>query len=282
MKISWRTVAVVAAIIMTGLLIALIVVATDLGVDALATTALALAVIAFSAQLIVYVAQVSDSAETRRQSLQVNAATQASLARIGSTVAASDQLLRDQHSQVLGPIIDVFRQAALASKAGESRLDFADAVDLLESRATAQGAVGDLAGHEYDPAEYYGSHTRVSELERWPTESEMEEARKAHLLLRDLDPISVAQVIRFAEDEKFSESLDVDPGLIYTDPTHSPFTEALLNAGLVEKTGDFPRRSNDTDLPSEYVVLTALGKMAARLLFPQGPAPRRIRELAQT
>ncbi|WP_146360958.1 hypothetical protein [Arthrobacter yangruifuii] len=266
---------------MTGLLIALIVVATNLGVDALATTALALAVIAFSAQLIVYVAQVSDSAETRRQSLQVNAATQASLARIGSTVAASDQLLRDQHSQVLGPIVEVFRQAALASKKDESRLDFADAVDMLESRASAPGDVGELAGHGYRPPESLGSHTRVNELELWPEESEMDEARKAYLLLSDLDPISVAQVVRFAEDEKFSESLEMDPGLIYRGPTRSPFTDALLNAGLVEKTGDFPVGRSATDLHSEYVVLTALGKMAARLLFPKGPAPLRIRELAQ-
>jgi hypothetical protein len=173
-----------------------------------------------------------------------------------------------QNSHLIGQLVGGLRKAAIESKESDSPLGFGDPVEMLESQVEAP--LSCRAPIEHDPNHDDDDlviHPSIFDF--WPDEDEMGEPSAAHALLRDLDPISVARLMRFAQDEKFSEVIGFEPGLVYAGPVLAPFSAALVDRGFIETTGRFPRGRPRTDGPrAEYAVLTELGKVAARLLLP--------------
>lgn len=277
MRVEWRSIALASEVVAAGLLIALVVVASKVKADALATTALALAIIAFGAQLLVYIAQVADSTDTRRQASEVNAATQASLARIGTTVAKSDELLRTQYTQIMQNLLSNVRQAGIEAKENDSSLTVAGIVELLEARAAGDDGLAGIPDLPPNPFVYRNTDLEEDYFD-WP--ETYDEARSAEQSLLGLHPIAIAQLMRFAEDVVASDSVGIDPGMVIGDPSDSPYSHQLLSAGLIERTGRFPRgRPPKNRERDEIAVLTDRGHAAAQLLMPRGTAPAYIRQL---
>lgn len=290
MRVTWKVVAVVLFVVSLGLLVALALVGGAASADALTTTAIALAVIAFGVQLIVYVAQVSDSADTRRQTSEVNAATQASLVRIGTTVEAQDHMLREQHSHVLKELISSVRRVGAESKEENSALTLGDVLELVESRLERgpdalryeSRALHPSRQHSQDDNNHDGGmaghEPPTDPFEEWPNE---EDALRVHPKLKSLAPISIAQLVRFGEDFRLSTQLEIEPGLLYSGPERSPFSCALIRTGLLQETGRHPRGRPPTQgFWPVFAVLTVEGLVAANLLMTAGVAPQYIRALA--
>ena len=171
----------VSMLVALALGITLALVASRSGTGALTTTALALAVIAFGAQLLVYIAQVADSADTRLQASEVNTATQASLARIGTTVASSDQMIREQNTRVLDELLGFLRRRGAEQKDADSPLTAADVLGLIEDRASSTESARSRRDEGDD--ESFGT-SEPSEFESWPSEHD---GRRVYATLKRLD-----------------------------------------------------------------------------------------------
>jgi heme/copper-type cytochrome/quinol oxidase subunit 4 len=282
MSVTWKVVAVVLFIVCLGLLITLIIVGAAADAESLNTTAIALAVIAFGVQLIVYVAQVSDSSDTRRQTADINAATQASLARIGTTVANSDQMLRDHYANILQDLLGSVRRAGVEAKESNAALSAGDVLELIEHRlARGPSAMDDDDDFDEDD-DWEESPPWVDPFAEWPNE---EEARRVHAVLLRLDPVSIGQLIRFVDDYRNSVQLDISPGLVYFGPQASLFTAPLIEAGLVHLPGRPPRTSLHKPrfgYVPEIAELTEEGVVAGRLLLGGGVAPDYVQALIST
>jgi hypothetical protein len=101
LNLAWGWLSIGLAIVAISALGALAVVAEKDSADILSTVALALAILSFSAQLIVALAQSYNGSQQIAQADQVNAATRASLAEIRATSNALLSNQREQFSEVL-------------------------------------------------------------------------------------------------------------------------------------------------------------------------------------
>jgi hypothetical protein len=132
-RLSPRKVALWAAVVAVAAVVALIAVAVINDADALNTVALYLAVIAFVAQLIMYVAQNESSARQLKQSQDVQRETSTMLRGIQEANASTQRLLNGQYNVVINALVEA---AAAATAAG--RLPRAD-----ESSEAPAGDDGD-------------------------------------------------------------------------------------------------------------------------------------------
>ncbi len=101
-----RGVAVAAFILAVACLGTLAIVADQNNADALSTIALALAVLAFSVQIIVYVAQAATSHQQMLRSEQLNTETSSLLVDVRGSADATQLLVREQFSNVLSAFIE--------------------------------------------------------------------------------------------------------------------------------------------------------------------------------
>lgn len=105
-SVKLTTVAVVSLCISVSCLASLVVVATITKADALSTVALALAVLAFAAQLIVTIAQAQSSAEQTRDTFRINAETKAVLAELQAQGKALVAVQSSQFEKLLDRAIN--------------------------------------------------------------------------------------------------------------------------------------------------------------------------------
>lgn len=114
------TLAIVLMCVTVASLASLVVVATTKEADALSTVALALAVLAFAAQLIVTITQAQSSAEQTRDTFRINSETKAVLADIQAQAKALVALQSNQFDKLLDRAINVDTiSAAIADVAGD-------------------------------------------------------------------------------------------------------------------------------------------------------------------
>lgn len=114
-RLSPRKVAMWCAVAAVAAVVALIAVAVITEADALNTVALYLAVIAFVAQLIMYVAQNESAARQLKQSQDVQRQTSMMLSSIQAQAANMQQLLNEQYDKVITALVE--RAAAVGEGA---------------------------------------------------------------------------------------------------------------------------------------------------------------------
>lgn len=109
-----RPVAVVSVLVAIACLGTLVIVATQKNVDALSTIALAVAILAFAAQLIIYIAQ----AETSNRQLYLSQVVQAETARMLAGIEAQTQAHLDALNRAIPRLVET--AAAAEHAAAES------------------------------------------------------------------------------------------------------------------------------------------------------------------
>jgi hypothetical protein len=130
LRLPWGIVTTVLAIVALASLGTLAVVAGIKDADALATVALALAVLSFGAQLVVTLVQ-------GQQASQVNSETKAALAEMRATTASLLANQRDQFDKVLRAALRQAIPAAVQEVQGEGTDDSGDPASALDVNALA-------------------------------------------------------------------------------------------------------------------------------------------------
>lgn len=150
-SVPWGALSIGLATIAIGSLGTLVVIASIKDVDALSTVALALAVLAFAAQLIVSLAQANAGAQQISQAERINAATQSALADLRATSKSQLENQKEIFAQVLRAALPAVAQEisdeAIASDEHETKFDVAAIESRLES-AINRALVGYPGGYQ--------------------------------------------------------------------------------------------------------------------------------------
>lgn len=153
-KIPWNTLAVGLGTITAASLGTLVVVASVQNVDALSTVALALAVLAFAAQLVVSLAQASAGAQQIAQAERINAATQSALADLRATSQSQLVNQKEIFSQVLRAALPEVAQEIsedAVSSGGDTREFDAAAIEVILESAINRALANYGATPAVDP-----------------------------------------------------------------------------------------------------------------------------------
>lgn len=138
--VGWAALSLGLAVIATASLGTLITVVSIKDVDVLSTVALALAVVAFAAQLIVSLAQAQTAAQQLAQAERINSQTQTTLVEVRTTSQALLTNQTDQFDKVLGAALRAAIPEAVREVTDQDGGDTPSSVDLealaerLESR----------------------------------------------------------------------------------------------------------------------------------------------------
>lgn len=270
-SISWPTLALTLGVATIASLGALVIIATVKDVDVLSTVALALAILAFAAQIIVLLAQSQSAAQQLAGSERVNAETRGLMAQIGVQSASLLANQSGQFDRVLEAALgteSVQRAVSAASPESESDGPHSEIDAEALSTALRWSVRGTIAGDSNDqPANPYADF--VSELTSWPREEESEQALE---VLRSLKPMQTALLVRRAQSDLRKARLGLEPmGWSDVNGKPGPSNTGLVELGIFDYTpAPFPRDGT----PALKRRLTPLGRTIARLLnVGDVPAP---------
>lgn len=282
--LGWRFLTTALAVAALASLTALVVVVTVADVDALSTVALALAVIAFSAQLIISLADAQSSARQFNEVARVNTETRSLLAEVRATAESVLATQKGQFDAVLRAALDraipeAVRQAA-DEDAGEEPEDDSQSVigfprDQLEAsiRANFQRALEDMQeGRSSQAVRRPGPRTAeqrsfLSRLKSWPEDSPS--ARQAVETFRSVNSREVVTLIRRAMQDVERAQSGKSPGG-WTTPT--PSIRSLEDKGILRLTDESP--SGGSHEGRKWRTFTPEGIEVARLAVATGDAPR--------
>jgi hypothetical protein len=256
--------AVASGVVGLTCLAVLAVVASIKNVDTLSTVALALAVIAFVAQLIVFVVQAGAANTQMLQSRQLHAELLQLLGEMGErargTQAAVTVINERLLEAALGKAIFETRAAGLRPDVPEIARDVTSALE-QEAGGARSGESSRWLPRRADP----NDAAIIRMLQSFP-EGEAAEAALARLEL--LLPSEMRILKTLAEDEVSSRSPGsvFDPGLT---GTLAP-SDTLRVEGLVTQLSDAGATGQS------IIVLTDVGRQAARLLVAEGEPPSNI------
>jgi hypothetical protein len=263
LSIAWRSVAVGASCVAIALAAVLAVVTVKNDIDFLSALALALAVIAFVVQIIVFIAQTTASGQQLARAEELHGATIRALAAIEEKAEGTRQTVNTINDKVLGAVLGkVVTEAARAGLSVQSpqvTRRFADLVSAQEGNHHHLAGQGPRRRRQ-EPA---------SELATLPTPT-MHEAETLDQVLRGLSVEALRDLEALGGDyEKYGDALsdDVGHGLAYVGDR-----DGLLRRGLIVRT--------ETPWTDDAVyVLTEPGKKAAALLLKTN-LPEAIQPLA--
>jgi hypothetical protein len=261
LRVSWRVVALASLLFNLAAIVTVATVAAVTDADALSTVALALAIIAFTCQLIIYSVQTWQSGEQLRQARDLNARTTTILTEVRTRIEGTHQMVSVQHQELL-------HLAALKARSN-LRKDAADSTDDRVSVTLAEAAVHSVAvaaGTEDAPI-VDGRPEVVRRSPRWTYPIEWPSPAVAERLLgvlrtMDLDETSLIFAL---SDDIDSDEAGGDPGLTYRQNLDSP----LVDAGLLT----VRQRADAVGGLRDVAVLTDDGRAAGRLLLAPLPAP---------
>lgn len=275
--VPWRTVALVLLGLsvcgVTGMATALVLVASAESADALSTIALGLAVLAFTIQIIVFVAQVfAANNQTSRQE-EIYARMNGLLEGLRGTAQGTQETLQ-QHLGLLLKAATGEARETLEETDGALQFDPKEfehrVLDRLRADAAFRpaealdGLAADVARHDITDEDY----SAIQTLETFP--SAEEDARVDLDLLERLTPWAVKTLLRFGDHERRRRRLGTTAGLRKTDD--APFTNELEEHGLVERYGPEGVRGG------RLVRLTDKGRRVARMVTAEGKPPDWLKE----
>jgi hypothetical protein len=257
LKLPWRRVAFACLVVTAASVGALVVVASLKKADTLATVALALAVLAFAAQLVIAIAQGNAASQQLLQSEKVNTQTQSLLSEIRSGSNELTLTVRQQFDFVLRHALG----AAIPDAVKEAGLTDLEPTDIRRLR-DALGSSLSLPTLSYSSPPSAAGAELADYLETFPTE---EEAGTTPEVLRTLTPLEVVSLRRAAEAtiERLRTGQE-DVKLI----AGTPGAQSLMERGYLEKI-------SSAEMGDGYFEarLTEAGRALARLLIPRNPPP---------
>lgn len=279
LTMAWGTVTTVLGMIALASLGTLVVTTSVKDIDALSTIALALAVLSFSAQLIVTLAQ-------SFQTSQVNSDTRGALADMRATTSSLLTNQRDQFNKVLEAAL---RQAIPAAvhdvetdhAEGESGEDSSIRTSELEEalRTRIDEALQDQRRTEEhrNRRDRERRERRIEvnrKLQNYPSREEGEPVLEK---VKQLSPKAITALSRLASDVRDSPFKDESVAYGGASDTPSPGLDALEEAGFVEMLRE--SSPNKDGRVMRHYKLTPEGWIAARILRGTGPVPEWARDL---
>lgn len=269
LTLPYRAVALAAGLLAASCLTALVIVAAVKGSDALATTALALAVITFVVQLIVYVAQAEQTRRENELAQRLHAELRAGLADIRARAEGTESTMATINDKLLDRALQ---------QTGSSKLDFPPgftrdvARNLAELMERENDAPTETDAKSEFPAKTWGPEEDervVKMLTEWPeTDEEFAELRES---LGDLSPVSLAVLARVADDELKYRDPDLDLAPSVAAPEFEG-ARPLYDRGLIE---NYPQEAYGTKLAH----LTEKGRRIARVFLAKRDPPDEIADL---
>jgi hypothetical protein len=257
MNVPWRSVALGCLITATASVATLVVVASVKNADVLATVALALAVLAFAAQLVIAIAQGQSASQQLLQSERVNTETQRLLSEIRSGSNELALTIRRQFDFVLRHALG----SAVPRAVKEAGLDTLqpNEIQRLESALGAPFATPRI-GSSVAPS---SASEALDYLQTAPTE---QEAGNAPEVVLKLTPVEVIALQKVAQNEVQQLRLGTSVGVPIGEPAVG--SRSLLKHGLIAAIS-----SPDPGDSHTWVRLTQSGREVARLVLLDGVPP---------
>jgi hypothetical protein len=257
MKLPWRSAALGCLVIAVSCVAALAVIASLKNADVLATVALALAVLAFAAQLVIAIAQGQSANQQLLQSERVNTETQRLLSEIRSGSNELTLTVRQQFDFVLRHALG----SAVPRAVKEAGLDSLQPNEIhrLESALGASFAVPGL-GYSIAPS---SASEALDYLQTIPTEQEVGNAPE---IVLSLTPLEVIALQKIAQSEVRQLRLGTPVGVSIGESAVG--SRALIKRGLIAEIPSPNSNDNRT-----WVRLTQGGREIARLILVDGIPP---------
>ena len=257
MKLPWRSAALGCLIVAAASIGALVVVASVKKADVLATVALALAVLAFVAQLVIAIAQGQAANQQLLQSERVNTETQSLLSEIRSGNNELTLTVRQQFDFVLRHALGSAVPHAV-KKAGLGNLQPHE-MERLENALEASLATPSL-GYSVAPS---SASEALDYLQTSPAELE---AGKAPEIVLSLTSVEVIALQKIAQGELRQLRLETAVGMPITESAVG--SRSLLERGLLAQ---IPAPSSEDNYT--WVRLTQGGREIARLILLRESLP---------
>ncbi len=285
LTVSWLSLSIALTVLVVASVATLVTVVTVNGIDLLSTVALALAILAFIAQLVGSWTQSQSSAQMSADTYRINAETKGLLSLIRGQ---SDSLIanqKDHFGEMLQALInkDVIREAVqegTASAEGSESADtptttggvdeqvVADAIEarLLKAFAGSGAKAGTPATRRTKP---YASFVKL--METYPNEVE---GKPALEVLQGLEPLTLAMLARRANEDLARARRGEEPrGFTYGETELTPSSRKLRDLGLMEYE---PGERDGRKL--EWRRLSPLGQTVARFITARGAVPQWLRD----
>lgn len=251
-RITWVQAFIAVSVVAVASLASLVIVASLNDSEALTTVALALAIVTFIIQIVVFIAQTWTTS-------QLNAETRGFLEELKASAHGTERALNTQVDKLTDHLLQSF-ETARKREDGSSGVELRqrlreDVFDALSASQDPSAAAPDLSGVGPSPDD----QRVVKELLTMPDE---QEGLKLVETMSGLPPLTVACLRSYAEDELRSRQLGNEPGLEVA--KDHPFSQEAINAGLLEYV---PVGMAPSGL---WARLTEQGRQLARLMLGNG------------
>lgn len=279
LHVQWRSVAVASLLLNMGTLAAVAIVATVNSADALATVALALAVIAFVCQLIIFSVQTWQSGQQLDEAKSLNAQTESLLAEARTRIEGTHQMVSTQYQELLH-LTALKGAAEVAKEKVTTKLEELSPERLESILSTAMATQTDTQGAGSRPrarathVQAYGSGLTASDLDglasavSWPTT--IDEATPLLGILKELSNSSLYAFCVDLGDDLHSRMNDVSPGLPF-----NRIDEPLIQLGLVEEVTPLDTQEGT----KRRIAVTEKGRQVGSLLAAPWPPPEPLKPL---
>lgn len=258
---TWRTLGLASFVVAVVAMITATVVVGLKGADALASIALALSILSFVVQIILFVLQANTSNQQLFQSQALNSETQKLLEEVRVRATSTQDLLSGQFNTLLEHALGIAADKAQA-KTGINSDDLQSI--LRESLVTTAVTQRQSAGASRTvlpspPARRGPSETDrlvLAELEKPPTEKERADGLRA---IRNLSLGALREFAKYVQDEYVSRRKGTAVGFV---GEMNDGEAELVKAGILERT------AHET---GGQIVLTAKGRQLARVYAAEDP-----------
>lgn len=267
-SLSWRVIASTTTILAIGAVGALVIVSSVKDADTLSVVALALAILAFVIQIIVFVAQTWSDSQQARHTQSVNAETRALLGELQAMVRGTNEVINAQYNKLLDKVL--LAKDEVSSENPEEEVDSESLRLALDN--ILSGMPSDLTTERTTvrPTRSISNDERIPSarlLSKWPTPAGVKGL--ANEGINSLGEAELSRLKFFADDLELSAELEVPGGrLLSVGATGVPVLlgERYIASG-VERHGS--KRSFH---------LTPKGEIAARLFTAEGDPPQYVVE----
>lgn len=275
--VSWQVLAVVLALVTVSSLTSLSIVATIKDVDALSTVALALAVLAFGAQLVGSIVQGQASTQQMLQSERLNAETRSLLSEVrvtGQEIRATQSGLVDRlMGHVLQAIPEAVEEVTATQADGDpAALGQALVQDLSQRLQEEVGRAFTAPPHGLASGVTSDDQRAIELLTTFPDEAD---GQRGLAVLAELSPAAKAALRGWGRFELSRRRAGLAFGR-RVDLEEDPSLGELLQHGLLERVDGAVALEGD----EQHLVLSEQGRAVARLLLARGERPGWLRDEA--
>lgn len=266
LRLRWPTIATASVVVAVGSLGTLVIVASVREADLLSVVALALAILAFVIEIIVFVAQTWASSQQVSHAQSVNAETKALLRELQTQTRDTNAVLTDQYNKLLDRLLLLTKDAGGEVAGGSGGAKVTEVQERLLEEIQRSRPIAESSMLARTPTSR--AMDQMGNPREWPPPSVL--ARVADLGVGNLTEEARAELRVFAVDWDLSLKREIPDGLA-RDPG-DPAVQELVTVGLLIGRTTFADGE-------QYFELTRSGRAAARLFLAPAPAPAEAIEL---